>query len=93
MWVIVGSPPEFPSSGGAFKGGLSSPATVRGAHESRADLSRLGPPEGRRRRHVTGVSWVSDAIYGINDGLGAVFGIVSGVAGYTGGSEMVLIKA
>jgi VIT1/CCC1 family predicted Fe2+/Mn2+ transporter/rubrerythrin len=45
----------------------------------------------RRERHVRGASWVSDAIYGINDGLGAVFGIVSGMAGYTGGSEIVLI--
>lgn len=44
-----------------------------------------------KERHVTGTSWVSDAIYGINDGLGAVFGIVSGMAGYTGGSEIVLI--
>ena len=45
----------------------------------------------KKERHVTGASWVSDAIYGINDGLGAVFGIVSGMAGYTGGSEIVLI--
>jgi VIT1/CCC1 family predicted Fe2+/Mn2+ transporter len=45
----------------------------------------------KKERHVRGVSWVSDAIYGINDGLGAVFGIVSGMAGYTGGSEIVLI--
>ncbi len=44
----------------------------------------------KRERHVKGASWVSDAIYGINDGLGAVFGIVSGMAGYTGGSEIVL---
>ena len=45
----------------------------------------------RKERHVQGANWVSDAIYGINDGLGAVFGIVSGMAGYTGGSEIVLI--
>jgi VIT1/CCC1 family predicted Fe2+/Mn2+ transporter/rubrerythrin len=45
----------------------------------------------KKERHVTGVSWVSDSIYGINDGLGAVFGIVSGMAGYTGGSQIVLI--
>ncbi len=45
----------------------------------------------KRERHVTGAGWVSDAIYGINDGLGAVFGIVSGMAGYTGGSQIVLI--
>lgn len=58
-----------------------------------------GPPSPRtaldsilkKERHVTGASWVSDAIYGINDGLGAVFGIVSGMAGYTGGSEIVLV--
>ena len=34
---------------------------------------------------------MSDAIYGVNDGLGAVFGIVSGMAGYTGGGEIVLV--
>ena len=45
----------------------------------------------KKERHVTGANWVSDSIYGINDGLGAVFGIVSGMAGYTGGSEIVLI--
>ncbi len=45
----------------------------------------------KKERHVHGAGWVGDAIYGINDGLGAVFGIVSGMAGYTGGSEIVLI--
>jgi vacuolar iron transporter family protein len=45
----------------------------------------------KKERHVTGANWVSDSIYGINDGLGAVFGIVSGMAGYTGGSKIVLI--
>jgi VIT1/CCC1 family predicted Fe2+/Mn2+ transporter/rubrerythrin len=44
----------------------------------------------RERWHVRGTGWIGDAIYGINDGLGAVFGIVSGMAGYTGGSEVVL---
>src|SRR5450759_3085220 len=45
---------------------------------------------GRERWHVRGAGWIGDAIYGVNDGLGAVFGIVSGMAGYTGGSEDVL---
>jgi vacuolar iron transporter family protein len=40
--------------------------------------------------HVRGTGWIGDAIYGVNDGLGAVFGIVSGMAGYTGGSQVVL---
>src|SRR5471032_2952194 len=45
---------------------------------------------GRERWHVRGSGWIGDAIYGVNDGLGAVFGIVSGMAGYTGGSQVVL---
>ena len=44
----------------------------------------------RERWHRRGTGWIGDAIYGVNDGLGAVFGIVSGMAGYTGGSEVVL---
>ncbi|MDE3154443.1 MAG: VIT1/CCC1 transporter family protein [Acidobacteriota bacterium] len=44
----------------------------------------------RERWHVRGTGWIGDAIYGVNDGLGAVFGIVSGMAGYTGGSRVVL---
>src|SRR5213083_50096 len=44
----------------------------------------------RERWHMRGTGWIGDAIYGVNDGLGAVFGIVSGMAGYTGGSEVVL---
>ena len=41
----------------------------------------------RERWHVRGTGWIGDAIYGVNDGLGAVFGIVSGMAGYTGGQR------
>ena len=36
-----------------------------------------------KERHVRGGGWIGQAIYGINDGLGAAFGIVSGVAGAT----------
>ena len=46
----------------------------------------------RERWHKRGGGWLGNAIYGANDGLGAVFGIVSGVAGYTGGSHLVLIS-
>ena len=41
----------------------------------------------RERWHKRGGGWLGDAIYGANDGLGAVFGIVSGVAGYTGAAD------
>ncbi len=43
------------------------------------------------REMVAPEGWIGDAIYGANDGLGAVFGIVSGVAGATGSSQTVLI--
>jgi VIT1/CCC1 family predicted Fe2+/Mn2+ transporter/rubrerythrin len=46
----------------------------------------------REKWHAHGAGgWIGQAIYGANDGLGATFGIVSGMAGYTGGSEVVLI--
>jgi len=41
----------------------------------------------RERWHGRGGSWVADAIYGANDGLAAVFGIVSGVAGATSNQQ------
>jgi VIT1/CCC1 family predicted Fe2+/Mn2+ transporter len=46
---------------------------------------------GEKERHEA-PGWVGDAIYGINDGLGSIFGIVSGVSGATlGNSHFVLI--
>jgi len=52
--------------------------------------ARLDRILGRERWHRTGAGWISGAIYGANDGLAAVFGIVSGVSGATGGSNLVL---
>jgi VIT1/CCC1 family predicted Fe2+/Mn2+ transporter len=47
------------------------------------------------RRNNSGrqaAGWIGDAIYGVNDGLGAIFGIVSGVSGATlGNSKYVLL--
>ena len=45
---------------------------------------------GAEKGHRTGGGWISGAIYGANDGLAAVFGIVAGVSGATGGSSFVL---
>jgi VIT1/CCC1 family predicted Fe2+/Mn2+ transporter/rubrerythrin len=42
--------------------------------------------------HVSTGSWIGDAIYGVNDGLGAVFGVVSGMAGATSGGRIVLVS-
>ena len=60
------------------------PVAVPGAQ------ARLDRILGREQWHQTGGSWISGAIYGANDGLAAVFGIVSGVSGATGGSNAVL---
>jgi VIT1/CCC1 family predicted Fe2+/Mn2+ transporter/rubrerythrin len=45
----------------------------------------------RESWHRTGGGWLGQAIYGANDGLGSVFGIVSGVAGATAGGPAVLV--
>ncbi|MGZ4201208.1 MAG: VIT1/CCC1 transporter family protein [Thermoleophilaceae bacterium] len=61
-----------------------SPVAVPGAQ------ARLDRILGRETWHQRGGSWISGAIYGANDGLAAVFGIVTGVSGATGGSSFVL---
>ena len=48
---------------------------------------RLDTILNREGWHTRTGSWFGDAIYGANDGLGAVFGIVSGVAGATTNSS------
>ncbi len=63
------------------------PAESVGEASAGARLHRILERETWHRR---GGSWISDAIYGANDGLAAVFGIVAGVSGATGGSSFVL---
>jgi len=49
-----------------------------------------------RGRYASGAwagSWIGDAIYGVNDGLGAIFGIVSGVSGATAGNGKDVLLA
>jgi predicted membrane protein (TIGR00267 family) len=53
-------------------------------------LHRIWKQERWHKAHTGG--WIGDAIYGVNDGLGAIFGIISGVAGYTANSHTVLIS-
>ena len=45
----------------------------------------------REKWHGKGGSWIGDAIYGVNDGLTAVFGIVSGVAGASSNNEFIVV--
>ncbi len=59
-------------------------------HHPRRQLDRI---LGREKWHVTAGGWIGQAIYGVNDGLGAAFGVVSGVAGATSAnSEFILLS-
>jgi vacuolar iron transporter family protein len=56
--------------------------------------SKLDSLLSREKWHAHGTgSWIGDAIYGVNDGLGAVFGIVSAVAGATDASPRFVLIA
>jgi VIT1/CCC1 family predicted Fe2+/Mn2+ transporter/bacterioferritin (cytochrome b1) len=58
--------------------------------QTQAALDNLLAARNKGRSQTAG--WVGNAIYGINDGLGSIFGIVSGVSGATlGNSHFVLI--
>jgi VIT1/CCC1 family predicted Fe2+/Mn2+ transporter/rubrerythrin len=68
-----------------------------GAMQKSSPAAPLGPQAQldtilhRESWHKRGGGWIGQAIYGANDGLGSVFGIVSGVAGATAGGPAVLI--
>jgi vacuolar iron transporter family protein len=47
----------------------------------------------RQRGQAHAAGWIGDAIYGVNDGLGAIFGIVSGVSGATLGNGRFVVIA
>ncbi len=55
--------------------------------------ARLNRILGREKWHRSGSGWLSGAIYGANDGLAAVFGIVTGVSGATGAAGNFVLTA
>lgn len=58
-----------------------------------APVARLDSMMKTEKWHVRGGGWIGQAIYGMNDGLGAAFGVVSGVAGATStNAQFVLIS-
>jgi VIT1/CCC1 family predicted Fe2+/Mn2+ transporter/rubrerythrin len=66
---------------------------MSGSRITRHPQSRLDRILGKEKWHVTGGGWIGQAIYGVNDGLGAAFGVVSGVAGATAAnSEFILLS-
>jgi VIT1/CCC1 family predicted Fe2+/Mn2+ transporter/rubrerythrin len=72
-------------SGGMQKNRSASPSALA-SPQARLDIILH-----RESWHKGGGGWIGQAIYGANDGLGSVFGIVSGVAGATAGGPAVLI--
>lgn len=61
-------------------------------------LTEMANPQARldvilkkEKWHVRGGGWIGQAIYGMNDGIGSVFGVVAGVAGATNASSMFVI--
>lgn len=64
---------------------------ARAASNPQALLDQMLAKRNKGRQHAAG--WIGDAIYGVNDGLGSIFGIVSGVSGATlGNSKWVLLS-
>jgi len=59
--------------------------------KAQALLDELLAKRTRSGRQTAG--WIGDAIYGVNDGLGAIFGIVSGVSGATQGTSHYVLLA
>jgi VIT1/CCC1 family predicted Fe2+/Mn2+ transporter/rubrerythrin len=71
----------------ALRAGGVPRAAIAPEDEPQVRLTRI---LGRERWHRTSTGWISGAIYGANDGLAAVFGLVAGFSGATGGSHLVL---
>ncbi len=84
--------PEYESE---FESGFKSGDALEGASQNTAEDAQHALDEliaAREKGHPRTAGWIGDAIYGVNDGLGSIFGIVSGVSGATlGNSHFVLI--
>ncbi|MHB8509446.1 MAG: VIT1/CCC1 transporter family protein [Candidatus Dormibacteria bacterium] len=66
--------------------------TKGGPHHTRVQ-SALDRILGQEKWHRQGGGWIGGAIYGVNDGLAAVFGIVSGMAAASQGRGNVVLVA
>jgi len=76
--------------GSLLRGHYSAPAGAPKV-DPKAVLEELLAKRNQGRKQAG--SWIGDAIYGVNDGLGAIFGIVSGVSGATAGEAKYVLLA
>ncbi|MHB8735802.1 MAG: VIT1/CCC1 transporter family protein [Terriglobales bacterium] len=71
---------------------LSHARKLRVLSQAQGPARALTIAMGREHWHRHEHTWLADAIYGANDGLGAVFGIVAGVAGFNDLNQIVLVS-
>jgi VIT1/CCC1 family predicted Fe2+/Mn2+ transporter/rubrerythrin len=88
--VIEDEKDHYKELGSLLRGHYPAPA---GAHKisAQAILDEMLAKRAQGRKQPG--SWIGDAIYGVNDGLGAIFGIVSGVSGATSGDSKYVLLA
>ncbi len=88
--VIEDEKDHYRELGSLLRGHYQAPAGVPKI-DAKAVLNELLAKRNRGRKQPG--AWIGDAIYGVNDGLGAIFGIVSGVSGATAGDSKYVLLA
>jgi vacuolar iron transporter family protein len=88
--VIEDEKEHYRELGSLLRGHYTAPAGAPKI-EAKAVLEELLAKRNRGRKQPG--AWIGDAIYGVNDGLGAIFGIVSGVSGATAGDSKFVLLA
>ena len=88
--VIEDEKEHYRELGSLLRGHYSAPAGAPKI-QAKAVLDELLAKRNQGRKQPG--AWIGDAIYGVNDGLGAIFGIVSGVSGATAGNPTYVLLA
>ncbi len=88
--VIQDEKDHYRELGSLIRGHYQAPAGAPKI-EAQAVLDELLAKRNQGRKQPG--AWIGDAIYGVNDGLGAIFGIVSGVSGATAGNPKYVLLA
>jgi vacuolar iron transporter family protein len=78
--VIQDEKDHYHELGSLLRGHYAAPASTHKI-DAKAVLEEMLAKRNKGRKQPG--AWIGDAIYGVNDGLGAIFGIVSGVSGAT----------
>jgi vacuolar iron transporter family protein len=89
--VIEDEKDHYRELGSLLRGHYTAPAGAAHKIDPKAVLEELLAKRNQGRKQPG--AWIGDAIYGVNDGLGAIFGIVSGVSGATAGDSKYVLLA